>query len=73
MLAPTFKSIHTSFLLEGLLPTVVWNALWVLSDTANGLDFEFLVLCCGGFILDFIRRVVDYTLWLALHECRCGL
>lgn len=73
MVAHTFKPIHPSLLLESLLLAVVWNALGILSDLANRLDFELLVLCCCGFILDLIGRIVDFALWLAFHECCCCL
>ena len=73
MEALTFKSIHASLLLEGLLLALVWNALGIFSDAANWLDFELRVLCCCGFILDLIGRVVDFALWLAFDECCCRL
>ena len=71
IMAHTFKSIHPSLLLESLLLAVVWNAPGVLSDAANRLDFELGVLCCCGFILDLMWRIVDFALWLAFHERRC--
>ena len=66
----TFKAVHPSLLLEGLLLAVVWDTLRILSDAANWLDFELYVLRCRGFILYLIGRVIDFALWLAFHKRR---
>lgn len=73
VVAHTFKSVHPSLPLKGLLLAVVWNALGILSDLANWQYFEYFVLCRCGFILDLIGRIIDVALCLPFHERSCCL